>query len=355
MSITDLVTATNLSEYYVATQTNNQETIGDRLFPARKQLGLRLDFVKGANNQPVVLKASAFDTQASLRDRMPIELDSMNMPFFREGMKVKEEERQQLNQIADNQGMVDIVAERIFNDQATLIQAAKARVQAMRLQVLATGKLAIESNGVKREFDYQVPEKNQGKVKIDWAETEADPLNDIDEAVEKARLAGSIPAGMILNSKTFGQVRKAEATARRINGAKNKPATRRDVLEFLRDEYSLNIELIDETYVNDEKESVKFFPDGYVVFVPNNPVGYTNYGTTPEESDLQAGNNSVDVKIVDTGVAITTEVTNNPVNVDTNVSMINLPSFEGANQVFQLLTGLTLEDPVEPEDPETGE
>lgn len=347
MKITDLVTATNLSEYYTEAQSNQQETIGDRLFPSRKQLGLRLEFVKGANNQPVVLKASAFDTQASQRDRMPIELDSMNMPFFREGTKVKEEERQQLNTLASNQGVLDIVAERIFNDQATLISAAKARVQAMRLQVLATGKLAIDSNGVKREFDYGVSEKNKGKVAVDWSETTADPLNDIDEAIENARLAGAIPAGMILNSKTFGQIRKSEATARRINGAKNKPATRRDVLEFLQDEYSLNIELIDETYINDNKQAVKFFPDGYVVFVPNNPVGFTNYGTTPEESDLQAGHNNVDVQIVDTGVAITTETTNNPVNVNTNVSMINLPSFEGANQVFQLLTDLSLEEPVE--------
>lgn len=346
MSITELITATNLSEYYEATQTNNQETIGDRLFPPRKQLGLKLDIVKGANNQPVVLKASAFDTQATLRDRVSIELDSNKMPFFREGMKVKEEERQQLNTIAGNQNLVDIVAQRIFDDKTTLLTGAQARVQAMRLQVLATGRLAIDSNGVKQEFDYGVSDANKGKVEIDWSEANADPLNDIDEAYEKAKAAGSIPAGMILNSTTFGQIRKADETAKRINGAKNKPATRRDVLEFLQDEYAIKVELIDETYVNDDKEAVKFFPDGYVTFVPNNPVGYTNYGTTPEESDLQAGNNNVDVQIVDTGVAITTEVTNNPVNVDTNVSMINLPSFEGANQVFQLQTDLTLDDEV---------
>ena len=57
------------------------------------------------------------------------------------------------------------------------------------------------------------------------------------------------------------------------------------------------------------------------------------FGTTPEQSDLMSGS-TANVSITDTGVAATTTKETDPVNVNTKVSMIYLPSFETANQVF---------------------
>ncbi|API89046.1 hypothetical protein BKP56_07165 [Marinilactibacillus sp. 15R] len=352
--IYDLVTAANLSGYYEATKPDSTN-IGDQLFPARKQLGLRLDFIKGANKRAVVLKASAFDTQASLRDRMSIKLSSENMPYFDEGMLVKEEDRQQLNMIAqtNNQELLDAVVDNIYDDEATLISAAKARTHAMRMQVLATGKLQINSNGVRREFDYGVPEENQGQAATDWSATEADPIADIDTAIEAMAEQGISPAGMVMNSKTYGYLRKSASTAKRITGVKANQPTRNQVIEYLRDEYGLYATLVDDTFIDDAGEVRKYFPDGRVTFVPNQPVGNTVFGTTPAESDLQNGNTpGVSVAVVETGVAVVTEQKVNPVNVETRVSMINLPSFEGANMVYLLQTDLAAEEPV---DPGTGE
>lgn len=355
-SIYDLVTANNLSAYYEATRPDSTN-IGDRLFPVRKQLGLRLDFIKGANEQAVVLKASAFDTQSSLRDRLSIELNSEKMPYFDEGMLVKEEDRQQLNLLADsnNQQVLDTVIDNIYNDQTTLVGAAKARIHAMRMQVLATGKLYLDSNGIKREIDYGVPEKNQGEAKADWSASNADPIGDIDDAIEKMAEMGITPAGMIMNAKTYGQIRKADSTAKRINGTKANQPTRNQVIEFLRDEYSLNVELVDDSFTDDKGELRKYFPDGRVTFIPNRPVGRTVFGTTPAESDLMNGNTpGVSVSIVENGVAIVTEQKVNPVNVLTTASMINLPSFEGANLVYFLKTDLSADEPVEGDGPEDG-
>ena len=61
-------------------------------------------------------------------------------------------------------------------------------------------------------------------------------------------------------------------------------------------------------------------------------LGYTNFGTTPEESDL-INNLNANVSIVKDGVAVTTTQMVDPVNVDTKVSMIALPSFEEADKV----------------------
>lgn len=353
VKITDLVTPQNLVEFYENSQP--EETLGDSLFPADKQLGLKLDFIKGSNNKPVVLKASEFDTQASLRDRMPIKLTTEDMPLFDEGMLVKEADRQQLNLLGDNTQIREQILNRIFNDNATLIDAAKARVESMRMRVLATGRLEIDSNGVKQTFDYGMKEENQGTASVDWSDPASNPLEDIDKATETATNNGLSIAGMVLNNKTFGQIRNNDNTARAINGAKNKPATRTELLNFLEEEYGLSVAFVNETYINDDGEVAKYFPDGYVTFVPDRSVGRTVYGTTPEESDLMSGNNQVQVSIVNTGVAVATETHTNPVNVETLVTMITLPSFEGADLVYQLQTDLSAEDPVEPEDPETGE
>ena len=48
--------------------------------------------------------------------------------------------------------------------------------------------------------------------------------------------------------------------------------------------------------------------------------------------------NAANVTITDTGVAVTTTKETDPVNVDTKVSMIFLPSFEAADQVYILDT-----------------
>ena len=48
---------------------------------------------------------------------------------------------------------------------------------------------------------------------------------------------------------------------------------------------------------------------------------------------MQTGS-AANVAIVDTGVAVTTMKKLDPVNVETKVSMITLPSFEASNQIL---------------------
>ena len=69
----------------------------------------------------------------------------------------------------------------------------------------------------------------------------------------------------------------------------------------------------------------------------NGSLGSTVFGTTPEESDLQSGDTpGAQVEVVDQGIAITTTKTTDPVNVQTKVSMIALPSFERLDDCYML-------------------
>ena len=82
-SIYDLVTAANVVAYWLELNINNQPMLGETLFPSKRVVGIKLDWIKGANKQPVALRLAAYDTKAIRRDRRGIEEYTTKMPFFK--------------------------------------------------------------------------------------------------------------------------------------------------------------------------------------------------------------------------------------------------------------------------------
>jgi len=97
---------------------------------------------------------------------------------------------------------------------------------------------------------------------------------------------------------------------------------------------NMQFAIYDDMFVDEHGITKSYFPDGVVTLLPPGALGKTMYGTTPEESDLMTGVTDADVSIVNTGVAVTTNKIVHPVNVQTIVSQIALPSFEQADKVF---------------------
>lgn len=341
--IYDLVTAQNISGYWNTTLEDVDATLGERAFPASKQLGLKLAFIKGAAGLPVVLRASAFDTEATLRERMNVTLNEEEMPFFKEAMVVKEHDRQQLNLIAQtgNKALTDTIINGIFDDTTRLLNGARARLEAMRFSVLATGKIGIISNGVARDIDYGVADTNKGSVETAWSDPEATPLEDIAKAVDALAETGGKAEVLILNSKTLAEIKKAKSTILAIKPLAPTGAgvTTREVTDYLESEFGIGVAVENGTYKDDDGKTKKFYPDGHVTLAPNGALGKTVFGTTPEESDLMGGNtDNAKVAIVEDGIAVTTIKHADPVNVETKVSMIALPSFERLDEVYMLAT-----------------
>ena len=105
--------------------------------------------------------------------------------------------------------------------------------------------------------------------------------------------------------------------------------------QYLMDELGLELIVYGKRYKNDAGTATQFVPDDTVVLFPEGTLGNTWFGTTPEESDLM-GTGAANVSITDTGVAVTTVQKTDPVNVETKVTMISLPSFPVADQVYIL-------------------
>lgn len=342
MSIFDLVKAPELTSYWEERVQDQPPYLGEELFPADKKLGLRLDWIKGAKGLPVVLKPSAFDVGAIPRPRIGFDKLSAMMPFFKESTYIDEELRQELNMVMEtrNQAYIDAVTRRVFDDEMRLLEGARARREQMRMMALTTGAIAVSANGQDYSYDYGIPEDHKDTVETSWATVNsADPIEDLRLAMDKIEDdTGIRPTRGVCTRKTWNYIRNNQKIIKSLfvlsNGQVSAISDER-LAQYLDEELQLELVVYGKRYKNDAGAVAQFVPDDMVALFPTGNLGTTWFGTTPEESDLMSGT-ADNVAITDVGVAVTTMKKSDPVNVETKVTMICLPSFETADSVFLL-------------------
>lgn len=341
MSIFDLIKAPELTSYWEENVQDRPPYLGEELFPNDKKLGLKLDWIKGANGLPVVLKPSAFDVGAVPRPRLGFDKLSAEMPFFKESVYIDEELRQQLNMVLEtgNQAYIDAVVNRVFADEMHLLEGARARREQMRMMALTTGAIAISANGQNYSYDYGMPADHKSEVTTSWSDTSSDPIEDMRTAMDKIEDdTGVRPTRAICTRKTWGYLRVNQKIIKSIFVLSNGQVTALSdarLSQYLMDELGLELIVYGKRYKNDAGTATQFVPDDTVVLFPEGTLGTTWFGTTPEESDLMGGK-IANVSITDMGVAVTTIEKADPVNVETKVTQICLPSFESADSVYIL-------------------
>jgi len=334
MNIYDLVTSSNLKQFWEQSTNDRIPFFGESKFPNNKQIGLTLDWIKGAAKRPVILSLSAFDADVVPISRKGFQKLSTEMPFFKNEMIVDENLRQELNKLLQtkNERLYSPILKQIFRDNVALVDSAALTREAMRMQILTTGKVALESNGQAYTYDYGVPDSHKITPTTLWSATGADPIGDINNALDVIENdTGVRPSEILLNGTTLKYLTKCDAIKNVLKYTAL--ATKKNVIALISEETKCDIYEYNKGYANDSGSFTKFIPDGKVVLMPANALGETMFGTTPEESDLMSQPDIANVEIVDTGVAITTTKQTDPVNVRTKVSQICLPSFERADQI----------------------
>lgn len=339
-TIFDFVNAHEMVSYWENLTKDQPPYIGETLWPSQKKLGLNLEWIKGASGLPVVLKASAFDAKAVPRARLSFNLMNTKMPFFKESLYIEEELRQQLNLVLEtgNQAYIDAVVNRIFSDNTILLSGARVRREQMRMMALTTGAISVVSNGQVFDFDYGMPSNHKGTVTKKWSDPTANIGDNITEALDTIEDdAGVRPTRAVCDRKTWNYMLKNNGfkAAIFVMSAGNSTLTDTVLKQHLREVYGLEVVVYSKRYGNEKSAPTKFVPDDTMVFFPAGDLGNTWFGTTPEESDLM-GKKTANVVITDTGVAVTSTEVVDPVNVETKVTMISLPSFEQADKVFIL-------------------
>lgn len=345
MKIFDMINAKAIGAYYSEVASNKIAYMGTALFPSKKQVGLDLSWIKGKGGLPVALKPSAFDAKATLRDRIGVTKVETEMPFFREGMKIKEKDRQEILKLQNaGEQYVKPFVDKIFDDAKQLVDGADVQPERMRMSLLADASIAIVANGVNYTYDYADEDyKNNNMVTLTgqgkWSDTtNSDPIKDIKAGCDYVEAqTGTRPTRAVVSLRVWNFLRDNQKIKVGINGATDSAKNISDaqLLSYLQDQTGVTFAQYNKLFKDEAGATKRFYPSNKCTLIPTGTLGNTYYGTTPEEADLMSEANA-QVSIVNTGVAITTTKTVNPVNVDTIVSEIVLPSYERIDETYIL-------------------
>lgn len=354
-SLFEMVTATAIASYYETLYSNRLPLIGEMLFPADKKVGLKLEWIKGHDSLPVALQPSAFDAKPLLRDRGGVAMESTKMPFFREAMRLGEEDRQNLLMFlsANNNAYANSIITRLFNDTASLIESAQVNPEIMRMALMTDAAFTIASandsgQNVSYTYNYDPDgtwaSKNTTTLLTTdrWSDHDnSDPVADILAVKRAAQRRGIELTRMIVGFETWQDIFQNKKIRLGMNplaqAAQNVIVTETQVREFFVGLIGLRMEVADKLYTGLDGQEHHFYPSrGNATLFGSAALGKTWYSTTPEEADLMSGNTLADVRIVNTGVAVSTEKIALPVNIINWVSEIVLPSFENMDTVFNI-------------------
>lgn len=338
VSLFDLITPGNVISYWDDFRAKQTNYMGELLFPSKQQLGMKITKIGGRAGLPVELKPSAFNAQATYRDRLSVETSSQSMAFFRERMSIDEETRQRILEVMSggNANVMVPLLNNIFDDTNNLIAGARVARERMAMQLISTGTISISAGGVEMEYDYGIDDATQKyTVQTSWSDPDADILEEIQNIKDDFNTRHGINlAYMVMTTKTFSYFVNNKGIRQTLYP--NSPAAteihiRRDAIkELILASVGITVFINDNVYATQVGGGAKkFFPDNVVTFLPDGFVlGNMVFGTTPEQADLMTNQaTTAKVSITDTGVAVVTNVVPHPVNIETMVSQICLPSF----------------------------
>ena len=339
MNIFDLIKAENIKTIWEQ-DTNRPPYIFGAFFPNTKQRGLKFSFIKGKQNTPVSLVSANFNTNVLYRDRIGVETLSGSLPFFKEAYKIDEETRQELLSVKEE--YATSIINRVFDDEVEFLDGAEVAVERMRAQLLATGTITITENGVNKQYDYGFESSKQYKtLGTLWSAEGADPLKDINAQIQAYEdLTGKTPTIVIMDKSLFRKIQNnAKVTSYFANlSTPNLYPSFAQVLEFVETQTGLKFVLTEQTYRKARDFNgapVKFYPEDRFTLLASVDLGETVYGTTPEEADLLGKNSKASsVAVLSNGVAITTWNEVDPVNVNTKVSEVVIPTCPNIDQVY---------------------
>lgn len=344
MNLSDYINSKNIALYIK--ELPAEATVDKVLFPAKKVTGTKLEMAKGAKKKAVALRMSTFDAATKMRAlSADLTVKSTEIPFFKEGMEIDETTRRDLQNAigANNENFVNALLDQVFENYANLVDGANINAKKMRASVIQDGVLKFTSDDGDIIVDYGVPE-NHREVLLStdkWTDPDADIVGDVrkfQKAITDDHYAK--PTVLLLTEKTFDSTFLVNNVI--TNHIKNSNLntslilSQQDYINFAKERLGLTVIFLEDTTYNPEEgaEAIPYYTDGKITLMSGTTLGNTVYGTTPEEFDKQSGSSKLDTYIVDTGIAVTTMVKEDPVTVDTKVSVMPIVSFDRADEVF---------------------
>ncbi|MCO5496057.1 MULTISPECIES: major capsid protein [Enterococcus] len=310
--------------------------LGETLFPERKQPSLKLDQLSGGSRIPIAASIHDFDTEAEIGSRIANKQE-LELSLIKRKMQLKETDIIALENPRTPAEQAYLVGQ-VYNDIDSLVQGVRARVEAMRMEVLAAGQVTVKENGLNFTLDYHVPTEHKEALTGTnvWTNENSDPLADIERWIDAL---DTKPTRALTSRKIY----RALATHPKIIAAifgkdSGRVVSQADLDAFMETHGYPVIRTYDEKYkvqeANGTYTTKKYFPENKFAMFNDDLLGETLYGPTAEETRLTR-DPAVDTSLVGNVLASVYDETRDPVGTWTKAVATALPSFAAADEVFQ--------------------
>lgn len=325
-----------------------EKTLDEALFPDEKQLGLEIEQAEGSDTKVKVLKVSQFDVSAKKRAlSAKIDVNKYEMPFFKESIGINEKQRREIIQAQQsaNQNLIEFLISKVFDNYANLVDGAACQMKRMRAQVIQNGAINITTDDGDIIVDYGIP-ANHKEVLLEsakWNNPAADIIGDILRWQSIFTSEGKTkPTRLIMTERTFNSTIVINTAIKRdlsnrivdVTEQESLIITQNEFLTYLKNRFGISVAFVNGTFINEADQEVNYYEDGKISFIQEGTLGKSTYSYTPEEYDKAFGTSKLDTSVVGVGTAITTMVNEDPVTVDTKVSMIGMPKLNNVKGIF---------------------
>ena len=245
---------------------------------------------------PAMAMFHGFDTEAQTTVRVPIDAHNIEKGLI----KVKINQSERLRALLGHGVRNDALYDYVMDDGINLAEQVFTRSKVAKNELLATGKITIEENGLDLEVDYGVPAGNVDETLDTGAGAQSDLTEQIQDIVDHALASGVELNGLYCSRKLLQAMRANESIQIAINGTYGAGAlVRMDALKsFLEEEYGISKIITNDQYyslprtisaVTGKPTGVtrKYYPETKATFFQTNNAGRLGVGLwgNPPEMD----------------------------------------------------------------------
>jgi len=287
------------------------ELLGNQILPDSPPVfSMTINMVKGAHNQTVMSYATSYEGEPPPSQRESLTKSEVDLPPIKimRMLDAQTQARYLMNERNPTDvNTLELVRE-IYNDIDFVVRGYWSRVEWMRMQALALGTLTFSDsdNPIKLSFDYGRPTAHKATLAGDnrWnVDTDGDGIYDVNYL---SQLETWMRAFEDSGESDGVELVRALTSKARIRDLLNNKHSRQLVLGLSWDEFTrpitlgaLNQQLASrglpvfasydkrayaESITDGTKTSTRFFPEDYVVLLPDAgvPIGTTEHGTALE-------------------------------------------------------------------------
>nr|DAM85403.1 MAG TPA: major capsid protein [Caudoviricetes sp.] len=307
--------------------------LGEELFPEVKRQSLEFDMLTNGSKTPVIASVHGFDTESEIGQR-EAEKMAIELALIKRKMQLKEKEIIALES-PRNEAERAYLMRNVYADFDALVESIKARIEAMRMEIVATGKVTLDENNLDAAIDFGVPAENKA-TNVDWSAETSNPINDM---ITWKNQLDTAPARVLTSTTVLSKIL---ANKNVVNALFGKDSTRiasvGELNNYLAQLGLPKIYTYDAKYrkleANGTYTKHRYFPENAFVMMPGEPLGETIYGPTAEEIRLQR-DPSIDIRTVGKILAMMYEEGTDPVSTWEKAVATALPALKCADELFQ--------------------